>query len=91
MLGKVISHYKILKKFGKGGMGVVYKTQDLKLDRLVALKFLPPNLTADEHDKQRFIHEATVASAIDHSNICNVNEIDKTSGGQLFIAMAYLV
>ncbi len=89
MIGKTISHYKILEKLGEGGMGVVYKAQDLKLDRHVALKFLPPHLTHDDEAKKRFIHEAKAASALDHLNICNVHEIDETSDGQMFIAMAY--
>ncbi len=58
MIGKTISHYKIIEKLGEGGMGVIYKAQDLKLDRFVALKFLPPHLTTNEDEKQRFIHEA---------------------------------
>ena len=88
MIGKTISHYKILEKLGSGGMGVVYKARDLRLDRFVALKFLPPHLTQNEEDKQRFIQEAKAASALDHNNICTIHEIDQTDDGQLFISMA---
>jgi non-specific serine/threonine protein kinase len=89
MIGKTISHYKILEKLGQGGMGVIYKAQDLKLDRFVALKFLPQHLTTSEEEKQRFIHEAKAASTLEHNNICNIHEIDETEDGQLFISMAY--
>ena len=88
MIGKTISHYKILEKLGEGGMGIVYKAQDTKLDRVVALKFLPPHIGTDAEEKKRFIHEAKAASAIDHNNICTVYEIDETEDGQMFIAMA---
>jgi serine/threonine-protein kinase len=89
MIGTTVSHYKILEKLGEGGMGVVYKAQDLKLDRLVALKFLPLNITPTEAEKKRFIHEAKAASALDHPNICTVYEIDETPDGQMFLAMAF--
>ena len=89
MIGKTISHYKILEKLGEGGMGVVYKAQDLKLDRLVALKFLPSELTRDPEAKERFIHEAKAASALQHNNICVVHDIDETEDGKFFICMEY--
>mgnify|MGYP001568945213 CR=1 FL=1 len=89
MLGTTISHYRILEKLGEGGMGVVYKAQDTKLDRTVALKFLPRHLSPTDEEKARFIHEAKAASSLDHPNICTIYEIDETLDGQLFIAMAY--
>ena len=89
MIGKTISHYKILGKLGEGGMGVVYKAQDLKLDRYVALKFLPAHLSTSEEDKQRFIHEAKAASALSHQNVMTIYEIDEVED-QTFIAMEYV-
>jgi len=89
MIGKTISHYKILEKLGSGGMGDVYIAEDTKLKRTVALKFLPQNLTRDDEAKKRFLYEAQAASALDHKNIGSIYEIDETEDGQMFIAMAY--
>src|SRR5580704_2322149 len=89
MTGQILSHYRVLEKLGAGGMGVVYKAQDLKLDRLVALKFLPPHLSADPQQKHQLTQEARAACALDHTNIGVVHDIDETDDGQMFIVMAY--
>ena len=88
MEGRTISHYRVVEKLGAGGMGVVYKAEDIRLKRFVALKFLSPDLTRDDEAKQRFIQEAQAASALNHANLCTVYEIDATPEGQLFLAMA---
>ena len=89
MIGQKVSHYTILEKLGEGGMGVVYKAQDTKLNRFVALKFLHPLFTNNEESRKRFITEAQAASALEHNNICNIHEIDESDDGQQFICMAY--
>ncbi len=89
MVGTTVSHYKILEHLGGGGMGVVYKAQDLNLDRPVALKFLPSDLTRDPEAKQRFVHEAKAASALQHECICVIHDIDQSTEGQTFIVLDF--
>ena len=87
--GVVAEKYNIECELGRGGMGRVYKAEDIRLRRPVALKFLPPNLVQDKEARERFVREAQAASALDHPNICTIYEIDETREGQMFIAMAY--
>jgi len=89
VIGETISHYRIDEKLGEGGMGVVYRAQDTKLDRFVALKFLTRHAAGSEADRARFLREARAAAALSHPNICTVHEVDEVDG-QTFIAMEYV-
>src|SRR5438270_5113715 len=89
MIGEIISKYRVIEKIGQGGMGVVYRAEDLRLRRHVALKLIAPELTRDPQARSRFLQEAQTISSFEHPNICVVHEVDETPDGRMFMAMTY--
>ena len=89
MIGETISHYRVLSEIGAGGMGVVYKAEDLRLGRFVALKFLPTQLVRDEDARRRLFAEARAASSLDHPNVCTIYDVEELPDGRVFLAMAF--
>ena len=87
--GEVVGHYRIESLIGRGGMGTVYRAHDMRLNREVALKFLPSYIGADPQEQEQLLVEARAAAALDHPNVCSIHEIGETSDGRFFIAMPY--
>jgi formylglycine-generating enzyme required for sulfatase activity/dienelactone hydrolase/predicted Ser/Thr protein kinase len=90
VIGETVSHYRVISEIGAGGMGVVYKAEDLRLGRFVALKFLPPQLMRDAEARQRLFAEARAASTLDHANVCTIYDVEELPDGRAFIAMAFV-
>ena len=90
MIGESLSHFEIIDKLGEGGMGVVYKARDTKLNRLVAIKVLPPDRLADAERKRRFVQEAQSASALNHPHVCVIHEVGELEDGSPFLAFEFL-
>ena len=90
MIGETVSHYRVISEIGAGGMGVVYKAEDLRLGRFVALKFLPPQLMKNAEARQRLFAEARAASTLDHANVCTIYDVEELPDGRAFIAMAFV-
>src|SRR6476469_5785567 len=89
LTGRTISHFRVLELLGAGGMGVVYRAEDVRLNRSVALKFMLPGYAIDADASARFLREARSVAALDHSNICTVHEVGESEDGHLFLAMSY--